>query len=173
MQKKNLFTLFIFVVTTATFAQTNELTKTEFYETKFNNQTFANLSKTDAQLPKITKLLGFPDSIREGQGGAGEGWKQYKFADGFIVGYMDMASADFATSISYIRATSITVQGVTANIGDHISVFGSDVDLFTKPDGKSAIRFTVLDNNCCPITIDYDQATNLITKIEYVAGVKV
>lgn len=167
MTLKGLLTLLGVVSTTILYAQTNLLTESEFYQTKFNNLTFTELSKTGADLSKITKLLGFPDSIREGTGGVGEGWKQYKFSDGFVIGYIDITSKDFTTSINYIRASSINIKGITVKVGDNISVFGEQTVKL-----PTSIRFIVSDDDCCPITIDYDQTTHLITKIEYKAGVK-
>lgn len=147
-------------------SQSNALTKAEFYKTKFDNFSFAELSETKAEEHKVIKLLDIPRRIMQGDGGIGDDWKRFVFPSGLTVGYMDLASDDFAPSVSYIKASSITVYGITANVGDDVAVFGETVTVTDNGDTKT-IKIIIDQEECCPVVITVNKETNAIEKIEY------
>ncbi|GLB54147.1 hypothetical protein NBRC110019_31880 [Neptunitalea chrysea] len=172
MKKILCFAVTLLAFTSLTFAQTNELTKEQLYRTKFNNYTFKELIETQSNLSKINKLLGFPDSIRKGKGGIGEGWVRYKFSTGFVLGFIDMNSAEFTIGINFIRASEITVKGISAKVGSSADTLLKNFTPITLSDGNKAIQFIPDGNTCCPITIRYTPQDNSITYITYKVDAK-
>lgn len=164
---KNLIYLLFICLSFKALGQSNQLTETQFYQIKFNGKSFQELSNTEGDVNNIWTLLGQPTSTQQGSGGVGEDWVKYFFNHGLTISFTDINSPNYNPSIDYIKATTININGVDISLGDNISVLGPNIIFNQKIDGTHSIVYTIGNGDCCPIILEYNQDTNLITKIEY------
>lgn len=148
-------------------AQENALTESQLYKTKFNDYTFLELKKTDANVEKLTKLIEFPLSIREGKGGIGEGWVRYKFDGGLVVGFIDTQSEEYTIGLDYIKANAITLDGVTVKVGESVEALSKVYTTVQLEDKTWAIKFVIDEEYCCPVLVKFNPETDVVTEITY------
>lgn len=161
---KKIITTLVVLISISTFSQSimNELSTADYESIKFNGVLKTTLESIDADLTLLESSFGAVDTIASDDEGVDEGWKTYTFTN-FIIGYnnTNVAGESF---ISYIQATSISLNGVTVAIGDDVSLLGNLL-INTTANGSN-IQLIHLNGDCCPVIISLD-SDNKITKIEY------
>jgi len=167
MKHYNILSLILLLYSTSIFAQhTNEL-DTETYQTiKFNGFLKSKIEASNADVAVLKTFFGNEVSITgDDDGGIEDGWKTFEFKR-IIISFDDTNPRAKMAFISYINAQSFTLKDKTINIGDTISILGSDISLKLDKKGGKFVSFTYLNGDCCPIVISLD-ANEKVLKIEY------
>lgn len=160
--------LLIFVLVLSSFiakSQTsNILSKTEFNDIKVNTASLADLKKTKGKQSSLESLLGKVASFSMDEN---ETYYYYTF-NGLKVDFSTMGkSKPYIESFEVTsNASSITVKGVKITIGDNISKLGNIVFSVGR-NGSKSILFTECEDCDSFINIEFDQSSNVITKISY------
>lgn len=158
--------VFIFVLSSliAKSQTSNIITSSEFDGIKINATSLGDLKKTNGNQPAVEKLLGAAASFSVNE------------TDTYCYFTFNGLKVDFSTmdkSNPYIEsfevntnASSITIKGAKITIGDNISKLG-DIVFSVGRNGSKSILYTVCEDCDSFINIEFDQATNIITKISY------
>ncbi len=144
----------------------NELTADQYNNIKVHGVLKTAIEGTQGNIQQMEALFGSSYTLEEGGQEIGEHWRIFTFSDNFYVHFTELSSI-YTPTIAQFGTDSITVNGITANVGDNISVLGNDLIFNEGLTGLFSIIFTLGHSDCCPIIIEFDQETNIITKIEY------
>ena len=155
-------------------AQTNQLEEDDFYSIAFNNITLGSIEETDANISQMQSLFGNSLNVRipeDSPSLAKDFWN-----DDIIIGFQDDSDTGLEYYILYIKLLtplfSVNVKGMTAKIGDSISVF-EDKFVFNKnsvdADNSKYYWLTFLDatTGTSSLSFTVDKFTNIIKEIEY------
>lgn len=163
--KKNLL-LFIFLISSfiAESQTTNIVKSSEFESIKINNTVLADLKKTKGKQASVENLLGTVTSYN-----VDENYYYYYFV-------FKGLKVDFSTlgrSKPYIESfeinsneSSLTIKNIVVTIGDNISKLGTVVFSVGR-NGSKSILYSVCEDCDSFVYIEFDQTTNIITKISY------
>ncbi len=144
--------------------QINELPLLEFMAIEINGVSFENLENTKGNISDLETYFGKAKTIEEREGGAEENWRRIEFNE-IILSFYNVDLEDYKPFIGYFKAKNISVNGKRIAIGESITGLGTEIIFNTKVDKSKSIIFQAGD--CCSIIIEFDQNTNLTTKIEY------
>lgn len=143
----------------------NQLTTSQFNAVKFNGILKSSIESANANANLMLSLFGSPTSIQNMGQNIGEHCRQYNYSSGLSVYFEGLSNNDIR--VGEINATSITVKGITVNIGDNISVLGNNILLNNCADGDKSIIFSHLNADGHSIVINFNQNTSTVTKITY------
>ncbi|MEX6626773.1 hypothetical protein PG913_12760 [Tenacibaculum pacificus] len=161
MKQKLIIYLFLISSFIAKGQTSNIVTATEFDAFKINNITLSDLKNTQGKKSLIENLLGTVNS--------------YKSDEGYVYITFKGLKVDFslANNKPYIESFevntkehNITVKNTTVNIGSNISELGTIV-FSTGRNGNKSILYTTCEDCDSFINIEFNQKTNIITKISY------
>ncbi len=145
----------------------NLLTQTEFDNIKINGISLKSIMDSNGSPTIIENLLGISNSKEIDSDGD---FNHFDY-DGLRIGFSAMMSDDRSFVLSAFRITdnraSITIKNTTFTIGDNISLLGN-VIFSVSTDGSNSIIFKIAANYNNYIAIDFNQTTNIITKIIYI-----
>ncbi|MCH7523911.1 MAG: hypothetical protein IIC74_02590 [Bacteroidetes bacterium] len=144
----------------------NELTLEQFNNIKVHGVLKTAIEATEGEIQQMEALFGTSYTLEEVGQDIGEHQRTFRYSDTFYI-YFEGLSPPATPSIAHFGTDSITINGITANIGDNISVFGSNLIFSQGLTGLFSVIFTLGHSGCCPIIIRFNQETNIITKIEY------
>lgn len=165
---KNIF--LIVLLFTSTIAkcqiQSNIITQKEFDDIKINNVKFSALKNTLGKESNIKGLFGEPKKVKKDDDPIYEG---EIFSIDFY--YSGLEFSFYEKEVSNIKITnnnsSITIQGITVTIGDHISKLGT-VKFNKKVNGSKSIIYQYCDGCNNYIYIYFNQTTKKITEIGFI-----
>ncbi|MCD8404137.1 hypothetical protein LNI90_03905 [Tenacibaculum dicentrarchi] len=145
-------------------AQTsNIITLVELNSFKINNITLSDLKKTAGKQAAVETLLGSANSYK-----SDENQQYYYFVfKGLKVDFSRDKSTPYIESFEINNnESSLTIKQQTITIGDNISKLGT---IFFSPgrNGDKSIIYTSCEDCDSFINIEFNQNTNLITKISY------
>lgn len=163
MKQKLIICLFIISSFLAKAQTSNVITALEFDSLKINNSTLSELKKTNGKQADVEALLGTATSYKADEN---ESYYYYVFK-GFKVDFSTAKDTPYIESfeISDNQAT-FTIKGKTIKVGDNISLLGTVV-FSPGRDGSKSIIYTACEDCDSFVSLEFDQATNIITKINY------
>lgn len=145
----------------------NELTTTEYNSIKVHGVLKTDIEATQGDIQEMETLFGSAQLIEEETDGIGDGYRNFIYSNNLSFTFTDVYSSEFDASIESFETNNICINDIQINVGDNISILG-DIVFNQNTDGTQSIIYTHLFYDCCPIIIDFDQNTNIITKIEYI-----
>lgn len=158
---KQLFLLLLLATSFIVKGQTNIISNSDIESIKINNITITDIQKTYGKQPKVEALLGATTSYEN------NGFYYYFKFNGIKLDFSTSKRKPYIESLDILtNEASFTIKGVTVTIGDSISKLGK-VELSTGRNGAKSILFAECDDCDVFININFDQATNIITKINY------
>ena len=164
MKNKLFIFLFLFTSFIAKSQTTNILKSSEFEGIKINNTTLSDLKKTKGKQAVVENLLGAVTSYNTDEN------ENYYY---FIFKGLKVDFSTLGRSKPYIESfeinsneSSLTVKNVVVTIGDNISKLGSIVYSVGRSGAKS-ILYSVCEDCDSFVYIEFNQTTNIITKISY------
>ena len=158
--------VFLFVVTSfvAKSQTSNILSDSDYQNIKINNVIITDLKKAKGKKASVEKLLGAATSFTKDEN---EIYHYFKF-NGLSVDFVMRGSGK--PHIESFEITndqaSLTVKGVTISVGDNISKLGEVVFMVSR-NGDKSILYTDCEDCDSFVNIEFDQGTNVITKISY------
>ncbi len=164
---KNILIILILFLANKGYSQAvaNELTTEQFNNIKIEGILKTTLEATQGDIIQMESVFGSSE-FTEGPDGIGDGWRIFTFSNGLTIGFTDIYSQQYDASIEGFDTNSITIKEITVNVGDNISLLGSDIIFNPRTDGAESIIFTHSFYDCCPIIIEFNHR-NIITKIAY------
>ena len=164
MKKK----LFIFILLISNFvakSQTsNIVTASEFNGFKVNNITLSDLNKTAGKQSSVEAKLGTVTSYKVDEN------ESYYY---FVFKGLKIDFSTMGKSKPYVESYEIngneatfTIKGITITVGDNISKLGNPVFSVGR-NGSKSILYTICEDCDSFVNIEFDQTTNIITKISY------
>ena len=168
---KHLIIIILFAFTSVAKCQpnTNIITSTEYENIKINNIKIADIRNTLGKSNAIESLFGTSTSKNIDQDGD---FYNYNF-NGFTISFSSIISDGTHDKpiISRFEITNnnakIIIKGIPITIGDKIEKLG-DVTFNTNNDNSKSILYMECDGCNNFISIEFNQSTNIITKIEYI-----
>ncbi|TDQ28660.1 hypothetical protein [Tenacibaculum caenipelagi] len=153
------FLLTSFIVKSQT---VNTLSNSEIDNSKINNVTLSDIKKTLGKQPKVESLLGASTSFED------NGFYYYYKFNGLKLDFSTAGkSKPYVESFVVLtNEVNFTIKGITITVGDPISKLGT-VNFSTGRNGDKSILFAECESCDVFINIEFDQATNIITKINY------
>lgn len=163
--KQKLFILTFILTSLVVKSQTsNIVSESEFEDIKINTTSLTDLKKTKGKQTDVEALLGAVASYKVDEN---ETYYYFTFKG---------LKLDFSTigkSKPYIESfevntneSTITIKGTAITIGDDISKLG-DIVFNVGRNGSKSILFTVCEDCDSFVNIEFDQTTNVVTKISY------
>ena len=158
--------LFIFLISSfiAKSQTTNIVTSSEFNTIKINNTTLADLKKTKGKQAIVENLLGEVTSYSVDEN------ENYYY---FVFKGLKIDFSALGRSKPYIESfeinsneSSITLKDTAITVGDNISKLGTVVFSVGR-NGSKSILYSVCEDCDSFVYIEFDQTTNIVTKISY------
>lgn len=166
--KYNLTILFFLFILSNGIAQPtlNELSTEEFESIKIENVLFTRIKNTLGEIEEMEKLFG-KGKVNIAHKEIGEERREFIYENGLKISFSEFDLKYANPEIYYLKTNNIRIKNIELNVGDSIEKLGEEI-LFNKgTDGDLSVMFTHKNGDCCPIIIDFDQKTKLITSIEY------
>lgn len=139
----------------------NSITSVEFDAVKINTITLIDIKKTNGKQSKVESLLGTSTSYE-----TTEFFYHFKF-DGLKLDFSKMENKPFIESFEILNnKVVLTVKNIAITIGDNISKLG-EVNFSEGRNGAKSILYSTCEDCDVMINIEFDQTTNIITKISY------
>ncbi len=156
--------VFLFVVTSfvAKSQTSNILSGSDYQNIKINNVIITDLKKAKGKKASVEKLLGAATSFTKDEN---EIYHYFKF-NGLSVDFVMRGKPYIESFEINNNQASITIKGTTVTVGDNISKLG-DVVFMVARNGDKSILFTDCEDCDSFVNIEFDQGTNVITKISY------
>ncbi|QXP73145.1 hypothetical protein H0I31_05455 [Tenacibaculum sp. AHE15PA] len=163
--KKKLF-VFIFLISSfiAKSQTTNIVKSSEFEGIKINNTTLNDLKKTKGKQAAVENLLGAVTSYNVDEN------ENYYY---FVFKGLKVDFSTLGRSKPYIESfeinsseSSLNIKNIAVTVGDNISKLGTVVFSVGR-NGSKSILYSVCEDCDSFVYIEFDQATNIITKISY------
>ena len=162
MKKK----LFIFILLTFSFvakSQTiNIISDTDFESIKINTISLKQLKNTNGKQAKIEKLLGVTTSFSKDEN---ETYNYFKF-NGLSIDFFMSGKAYIESFEINSNQSSLTIKNNTITLGENIDKLGKLIFSVGRNGAKSILYSTCEDCDVF-INIEFNQTTNLVTKISY------
>ncbi|RSK41776.1 hypothetical protein [Mangrovimonas spongiae] len=146
---------------------TNELTQEQFDNIRIDGILKLDIEQTNGDVEEMASLFGTPQSMVDKGVEIGEHTRKFVYVNNSCIVFNGLSSNLTTPSISYFNVNSITINNQTASIGDNINVLGDDIIMNENVDGTQSIIFSLFDYDGFSIIIEFDQSSDLITKIEY------
>lgn len=149
---------------------TNELTEEQFNNIRVNGILKTDVEATNGTIQEMESLFGVAHSVTDNGEEIGEHTRKFVYLnnnlneDYFIFKNL---SPNNSVKIIEFKISSITINGITINIGDNINLLGNNILFNERTDGTMSIIYSLFDYDGFSIVIEFDQNTNIITKIEY------
>ncbi len=163
---KQKITLIILVLTSfiAKSQTSNIVTASEFDAIKINTTSLTDLKKTNGKQSAVETLLGPVASYSVDEN---ESYYYFTFK-GLKVDFSTMGkSKPYIESFEVNSSeTTFSIKGITITVGDNISKLGTTVFSVGR-NGLKSILYTACEDCDSFVNIEFDQTTNIITKISY------
>ena len=144
----------------------NELNTGDFMSIKIENVLFEKVKKTYGDIADMEKLFG-KGKVNIANKEIGEETREFNYQNGLKISFGEFDLNYTKPSIYYLKTNNICIKNIDLNVGDSIEKLGNNILFNKQTDGDLSIRFTHNNGDCCPIIIEFDQKTKLITSIEY------
>lgn len=160
--------LFVFLLVITSFvakSQTsNILSESDYQNIKINNVSITDIKKAKGKKASVEKLLGAATSFTKDEN---EIYHYFKF-NGLSVDFvMRGKSKPYVESFEINNnQASLSIKGTAVTVGDNISKLGEVVFMVAR-NGAKSILYTDCEDCDSFVNIEFDQATNVITKISY------
>ena len=163
---KQKITLIIFILSSfiATSQTSNIVSSSDFEAFKINTIALKDLKKTKGKQPAVEALLGAVTSYSVDEN------ESYYY---FIFKGLKIDFSTMGKSKPYIESfeinsneSSLTIKETSVTIGDNISKLGTIVFSLGR-NGSKSILYAVCEDCDSFVNIEFDQTTNIITKISY------
>lgn len=164
MKLKIIVVLFL-LTSFISFAQSvNIISDTDFDNLKINSAKLVDLKKTKGNQPKVEALLGVVTSYKVDEN------ETYYY---FVFNGLKIDFSTLGKSKPYIESfevnsndATLAIKDINITIGDNISKLGTIVFSVGRNGAKSILYSTCEDCDIF-VNIEFDQTSNLITKISY------
>ena len=161
MKQSILIIFFLIASFTVKSQSVNIITSDEFDAVTINKTTLLNLKKTNGKQSKVEGLLGASTFYE-----ATEFFYHFKF-DGLKLDFSNMENQPFIESFEILNnKVVLTIKNIAITIGDNISKLG-EVNFSKGRNGSKSILYSTCEDCDIMINIEFDQTTNIITKISY------
>lgn len=144
----------------------NVLSIDEFYNISFDGITLKSIIDTKGDTAKVDSLFGTTMKIEKSDD------PQYYWIN-FINPKISFTFDELATSPADLdvldvdsKLVNIKIVNTVFHLGDPISKLGK-TNIYTQPDGTKTIIFIPEQTDGIWLSVEFDQATKLITKVEY------
>lgn len=165
---KYLIFIFLLIICISVNAQTiNQLTPTEFENISINGHAIKAIRATNGAQSAVQNLFGTAQSIKNPGEVDGIISRTYYY-NGLELGFSSqvVTKGHFSGLRITNSAPTITIKGTTIKIGDNITKLGLVKRNDMTTGGKSVV-FSPEDDETVYLAIEFDPATNVITKISY------
>ena len=164
----NLSTIFLLFFLSFGIAQPtiNELNTEDFKAIKIENILFEKIINTFGNIAEMEKLFG-KGNVNITNKEIGEETREFIYENGLKIYFGEFDLNYTKPSLYYLKTNNICIKNIDLNIGDSIEKLGKNILFNKRTDGDLSIMFTHNNGDCCPLIIDFDQKTKLITSIEY------
>lgn len=144
----------------------NVLSVTDFYNISFDSITLKSIIDTKGDPAKVDSLFGM-NMEKNKSDDPGYYWINFGSSTiSFTFDEMVTEPADLSKLDVVNKSVAIKIGTTIFHIGDPISKLGN-VKVFTLDNGKRVIIFLPEQTDGIWLSVDFDQATELITKVEY------
>lgn len=145
---------------------TNELNTDAFMNIKVENVLFKKIKMTYGDIAEMKKLFG-KGKVNSANKEIGEETREFNYQNGLKISFGEFESNDTKPSILHLKTNNISIKNININVGDSIEKLGNNILFNKQRNGDLSIIFTNNNADCCPIIIEFDQKTKLITSIDY------
>ncbi|WP_417291689.1 hypothetical protein [Corallibacter sp.] len=145
----------------------NELNTDDFMSIKIENVLFEKIKMTYGDIAEMETLFG-KGKVNITNKEIGEETREFNYKNGLKISFGEFDLNYTKPSIYYLKTNNICIKNIDLNVGDSIEKLGNSILFNKQTDGDLSIMFTHNNGDCCPIIIEFDQKTKLITSIEYV-----
>ncbi|CAM1349941.1 hypothetical protein [Tenacibaculum insulae] len=164
MKQKTLIVLFLLTSFIVKSQSVNVISDADFDNLKINNAKFLDLKKTKGNQSKVEALLGAVTSYK-----VDENETYYYFVfKGLKIDFSTMGKSKPYIESFEINSneTTIAIKDTAISIGDNIDKLGT-VLFSVGRNGSKSILYSTCEDCDVFINIEFDQTSNLITKISY------
>ncbi|WP_418511681.1 hypothetical protein [Corallibacter sp.] len=144
----------------------NELNTDDFMSIKIENVLFEKIKMTYGDIAEMETLFG-KGKVNIANKEIGEETREFNYKNGLKISFGEFDLNYTKPSIYYLKTNNICIKNIDLNVGDSIEKLGNNILFNKQTDGGLSIMFTHNNDDCCPIIIEFDQKTKLITSIEY------
>ncbi|MDB4402646.1 hypothetical protein N9169_04190 [Algibacter sp.] len=144
----------------------NELNTDDFLSIKIENVLFEKIKMTYGDIVEMEKLFG-KGKVNVTNKEIGEETREFDYQNGLKISFGEFDLNYTKPSIHYLKTNNICIKNIDLNVGDSIEKLGKNILFNKQTDGDLSLMFTHNNGDCCPIIIEFDQKTKLITSIEY------
>ena len=144
----------------------NELNIDDFTSIKIENVLFEKIKMTYGDIAEMEKLFG-NGKVDINNKEIGEETREFNYQNGLKISFGEFDLNYIKPSIHYLKTNNICIKNIDLNVGDSIEKLGKNILFNKQTDGNLSLMFTHNNGDCCPIIIEFDQKTKLITSIEY------
>lgn len=174
MKKIILSALFMFGIISLCSGQTNLyyqdkniISYDEFTGISFNGITLGQIMQTKGNPAKVNALFGTTMQFVKSKDSTSYYWINFGSPTiSFTFDELVTSPADLSGLDVDSKLVSIKIGNAVFHIGDPITMLG-DVKILTRTDGSKSIVFLSEDADDQWVSIEFDQVTKLITKVEY------
>ena len=164
MKQKVLLIIFVLSSFIAQSQTSNIVTAKEFDSFKINDITLSDINKTGGKQASVEAKLGTATSFKADEN---ENYYYFVFKGLKIDFSMTGKSKPYVESYEINGSEfSLTIKSVAITVGDNISKLGNPVFSVGR-NGSKSILYTVCEDCDSFVNIEFDQTTNIITKISY------
>lgn len=161
---KQLLIIFIIVFNSlaATSQTTNIISETDFKNVKINSISLNDLKKTSGKQAKVEKLLGTITSFTTDEN---KNYHYFKF-NGLAIDFSVSGKAYIEAFEINNKQATLTIKDINITVGEPIKKLG-EVVFSVGRNGAKSILYSTCEDCDVFINIEFNQTTNLITKISY------
>jgi hypothetical protein len=159
--------LFLFFLTVGLAQSTiNEMNTDDFMSIKIEKILFEKIKMTYGDIAEMEKLFG-KGKVDIANKEIGEETREFNYQNGLKISFGEFDLNYTKPSIYYLKTNNISIKNIDLNVGESIEKLGNNILFNKQANGDLSIMFTHNNGDCCPIIIEFDQKTKLITSIEY------
>lgn len=144
----------------------NELNTDDFKSIKIENVLFEKIKMTFGDIAEMEMLFGIA-KVNIANKEIGEETREFNYSNGLKISFGQFDLNYTKPNIYYLKTNNICIKNINLNVGDSIEKLGNHILFNKQTDGDLSIMFAHNNGDCCPIIIEFNQKTKLITSIEY------
>ena len=141
---------------------TNELNTNDFMSIKIENVLFKKIEMTYGDITEMKKLFG-KGKVTITNKETGEESREFNYQNGLKISFGEFDLNYTKPNIYYLKTNNICIKNIDLNVGDSIKKLGNKILFNKQTNGNLSIIFTHKNGDCCPIVIEFDKKTKLIT----------
>ena len=152
------------MIATYSFSQINELSDDIYDAILINDISLIEIERTKGDSLQLSSLIGNVVELKRKEYGIESDNELIYYFEGLQLYFSRLCQSDNYCLVNF-EARSITVSNIKLEIGKSISSFKHKLKFNIGLNGEKSIIFTRGQADCCPIVVEYDNDTEIVTRI--------